>query len=266
MALGKRSIVLALLAFAATVGVVAFRFLGTRWGRGERFDLSALQDGLSQGTTPRAGHATAIILGTISVSSLAFIGAGVIAFALFRGRIDLAAACAVLLLAAPVTSELLKRELHPIHAPPGLQGSFPSGHATVALAVGLAVTMVVPRDVRVATAALSAVYAFAIGSALVLSGAHFPSDVAGGFCVASAWAAGAALLVRRPADTPLPARLFAGLGLLVLLASTVTLLLHPGIAVRAQLHPRLVEALVGIGALAATCAAAFTRAIAVRRT
>jgi membrane-associated phospholipid phosphatase len=254
---------LALLACAAALGVVLFRFLGTRWARGERFDVSAVQDGLSQLAVPRAQHATPLVLGTISVSSLAFVGAGLIAFALVRGRTDLGAACAVLLIGAPVTSELLKRELHPIGTQPSLHASFPSGHATVALAVGLSLTMVVPRNVRVVTAVLGGVYAFAIGSALVITSAHFPSDVAGGFCVATAWAAAAALLVRRPADTRLPLRLFAGLALLVFVTSAAVLLLHPGIAVRAQLHPRLLEALVGIGTLAAVCVAAFTTAIAV---
>jgi membrane-associated phospholipid phosphatase len=262
---GKRS-PLVLLSGGAAFGVLLFRLLGTRWASGERFDASAVQDGLSQLAAPRARHAIALVLGTISISSLAFVGAGLIAFALLRRRIDLAAACALLLIGAPVTSELLKRELHPIQTQAGSHGSFPSGHATVALAVGLSLTMVVPRNVRVVTAVMGGAYAFAIGSALVITGAHLPSDVSGGFCVATAWAAAAALLVRRPADTRLPMRLFAGLALLVVVTSTAVFLLHPGIAVRAQLHPRLVEALVGIGAIAVVCVAAFTTAIAKRST
>lgn len=253
------------LACTAGLGVVVLRFLGTRWSRGARFDASAVQDGLSQLAAPRAEHATTLVLGTISVSSLVFIGAGLIGFALLQGRVDLAAACAVLLAGAPVTTELLKQRLHPLGSQTGLAGSFPSGHATVALAVGLSLTMVAPRNVRVVAAAGAGLYAFTIGSALVVAGAHLPSEVAAGYCVATAWAAAAALLVRHPADTHLPIRLLSGLAILVAVASTAVLLLHPGITARAQLHPRLVEALAGIGVVAAACIASFTAAIAARR-
>lgn len=111
------------------------------------------------------------------------------------------------------------------------------------------------------TAVAAVLYACTIGSALIVAGAHLPSEVAGGFCVATAWAAASALLVRRQVATHLPIWLFAGLALLVVAAATAALFLHPGIAVRAQLHPRLVEALAGIAAVAATCVVAFTAAI-----
>jgi membrane-associated phospholipid phosphatase len=256
---------LVVLAFAATVGVIGFRVAGAHWSRGDRFDLSAVQDGLTQLEAPRAQHATTLLLNTISIASLAFVGTGLSVVALRRRRPDLAAACVLLLVGAPVTAELLKRELNPrLNVPPGTGQSFPSGHSTIAMAIGLALVLVVPPAMRLAAAAVGVAYATAVGTALVVSGAHFPSDVAGGFCVATVWAAIAALIAGRPSELRWPLRVLSGLLLLAASVVILVLITHPGAIVRVRLHFRLAESVVGIAAVATVLYAAFIAAIAAR--
>jgi membrane-associated phospholipid phosphatase len=207
------------------------------------------------------------LLNSISIASLALIGAGFVAFAMLRKRRDLAAACLLVLVGAPITTELLKRELKPrLNVPSPMERGFPSGHSTIALAIGLALVLVVPPALRVAAATAGVAYAVAVGSALVVSGSHFPSDVAGGFCVATAWAAVAALVAGRPLEARLPLRLLAGLLLLAAVAVTVVLIAHPGAIVRVRLHLRLAESVFGIAAVATVSCAAFITAIAARGT
>jgi hypothetical protein len=65
---------------------------------------------------------------------------------------------------------------------------FPSGHATAAMALALALTFVAPARLRPVMAGLGAVFAAAVGYSLLTIGSHFPTDVFAGFLVAAAWA------------------------------------------------------------------------------
>ena len=246
--------------------MVAFRVLGVHSWRGSQFDATAVQDGLSQLVSPHVAHATRALLDTISVASLATVGGGLIAYALARQRADLAFACAVLLGGANVTTQLLKHKLSARgEAPTGLTHSFPSGHSTVAMSLALAVMLVVPARLRLPVGVIGAVYATAVGVALVVTAAHFPSDVAGGFCVAGAWAALAALFVKRPATGVPSFAVLLALGIATAAAVGVAVGTQPQALVHIQLHLRLVEAAVGIAAVAAAVTATFAYAIAARR-
>jgi membrane-associated phospholipid phosphatase len=81
--------------------------------------------------------------------------------------------------------------------------AFPSGHATLAMAILLACVMAVPAPHRLAASILGLAVAALLGLLIVVGGLHPPSDVVGGFFVAAAWAA---LLtpfaVGRAADRP----------------------------------------------------------------
>lgn len=112
--------------------------------------------------------------------------------ALVRGLPRLALAVGVLALGANVTTQVLKVVLaHPRHsdflehqiAP----AAFPSGHATASMSLALAAVIVAPRGLRPLVAAVGAVFTIAVCFSFLALGWHFPSDVVGGYLVATAW-------------------------------------------------------------------------------
>jgi membrane-associated phospholipid phosphatase len=126
-------------------------------------------------------------------------GAVLVAIALARGRVRTAlAVCAVLGL-APLTAEKLKPLLAHPHASAGVHigaASWPSGHATAAMAFVLCAVLVAPRRLRPFVAVLGGAYALAVGGALLILAWHMPSDVAGGFLIAALWTALAVAALR----------------------------------------------------------------------
>jgi membrane-associated phospholipid phosphatase len=116
-----------------------------------------------------------------------------VAFALTRGhpRVALAVACVMGL--APLTAETLKPLLAHSHAQVGYSyidpASWPSGHATAAVALVLCAVLVAPMWLRPAVAALGGAFAVAVGCSLLILAWHMPSDVLGGYLVASLWMA-----------------------------------------------------------------------------
>ena len=63
--------------------------------------------------------------------------------------------------------------------------AFPSGHAIAAMSLGLAAVLVTPKRWRTWAAIAAAAYALGVGTALVINGWHYPSDILGGFLVAA---------------------------------------------------------------------------------
>jgi membrane-associated phospholipid phosphatase len=116
-----------------------------------------------------------------------------IAFALVRGRprVGLAVACVMGL--APLTAETLKPLLAHPHARIAQTyidpASWPSGHATAAVALALCAVLVAPMWLRPAVVAVGGVFAVAVGCSLLILAWHMPSDVLGGYLVASLWMA-----------------------------------------------------------------------------
>lgn len=66
--------------------------------------------------------------------------------------------------------------------------SFPSGHATASMALAFAAVLVAPAAWRPLVAIGGAVFALAVSESIMLLAWHFPSDIAGGFLVATACA------------------------------------------------------------------------------
>jgi membrane-associated phospholipid phosphatase len=175
-----------------------------------------------------------------------------VAVALRRGRPRLAIAIAAILLGANVTTELLKPLLaHPRadwllggRTPVGA-ASWPSGHATAAMALALTSVLAAPGRLRPFVAPLGAAFAVAVSYSFLTLSWHYPSDVFGGFLVAATWTlAVVAVLLRAeerlalratdpPAVTP---------GVLVSLRGALT---PPGAAL--------------LGAIALVCAVAIAR-------
>jgi membrane-associated phospholipid phosphatase len=127
--------------------------------------------------------------------------------ALFLGRARVALAVAVVMALAPLTSDVLKPLLAHPHARVGAihiaPASWPSGHATAALALALCAVLVSPARLRPAVAALGGVFSAAVGCALLILAWHMPSDVLGGYVMAALWAA-LAVAALRAADRRWP--------------------------------------------------------------
>ena len=253
------------LSLAAAGGAVVFRLLDTRTTFGRHFDLNAVQSGLALST--QAARSSDAVLNAVSIVSFVLVGGLLVGLSLFRRRFDLAAAVAVTLAGSFVTTELLKSRLpHRQGVPDDLAGGFPSGHSTVALALGLSFVLVTPAGRKVVAAVAAALYAAVMGATLVFYAWHFPSDVGGGFCIATAWAAGAALLARGPLERGIPGRLIAAALALVALAVPAALYLRPGLSFTVTSPGRLWDAAAGIALVAAACCAAFVCASATNRT
>jgi membrane-associated phospholipid phosphatase len=148
----------------------------------------------------------------------AVISASLLAGALLtRGR-RAALATAVLLAGSALTSQLLKpaladqRPFPPAHYMPA--ASWPSGHTTAVVSLALALVLVAPAGRRVLVAAFGVALSAATAFALLVLASHYPTDIAGGVCVAFGWACLAATLLpdRSAAAARLPQRLRAPRG------------------------------------------------------
>ncbi len=143
------------------------------------------------------------------------IGFALVLVAITRGRARVGLAIVIALPAAVTTTETLKQLLaHPrpaewLGVAQIASASWPSGHATAAMALALAAVLAVPARWRPLTATIGGLFAIGVSYSILALGWHFPSDVIGGFLVAAMWmslavaAVGAADLrwppVRRPA-------------------------------------------------------------------
>lgn len=127
-------------------------------------------------------------------------GVSLVALALARGRPRVAVAVVAVMALAPFTSERLK----PILAHPHLQigavmvgpASWPSGHATAAAALAMCAVLVAPPHLRRLVATIGAVFCLVVGCFLLILAWHMPSDVIGGFLVATCWTAFAVAVLR----------------------------------------------------------------------
>jgi membrane-associated phospholipid phosphatase len=83
-----------------------------------------------------------------------------------------------------------------------LSDAFPSGHATAAASIAVALMLVAPPRLRAPAVLVGCGFASAVGVSVVVLQWHFASDVIGGFLVAAGWgfAAVAALRLARPRD------------------------------------------------------------------
>jgi membrane-associated phospholipid phosphatase len=142
---------------------------------------------------------------------VALIALALAAVGVLRGRPRVAVVVLLLIAATSVSGQLLKALLaHPRAGPwfgPEVLGpkAFPSGHATAAMSLALAAVFVAPRRGRPAAALLGSLLALGVGASVVASGWHFPSDVLGGYLLATGWALALVALLRE-ADRLHPAR------------------------------------------------------------
>ena len=167
--------------------------------QGRWLDNAALDGFLATVDTERQKNAANAIASLCDPGPYVLIGAAIIAVALLRGAPRRAAAAALLLVGAAVTTQILKPLLAKArfdHDVVGLDHiidpvisapAFPSGHATAAMSLALATVIVAPRAWRPLVAAGGALFALTVGFTLVALGWHYPSDIVGGYLVATAW-------------------------------------------------------------------------------
>jgi membrane-associated phospholipid phosphatase len=127
-------------------------------------------------------------------------GVALVAVAFARERPRVALAVVVVMALAPLTSELLKPLLAHPHVEIGVTrvgaASWPSGHSTAALSLALSAVLVAPARLRVPVAWVGGAFALAVGCALLILAWHMPSDVIGGYLVATLWMALAVAALR----------------------------------------------------------------------
>src|SRR4051812_31203152 len=176
---------LAAVALAVT-GVLAKLIPLTRQGDGyalngfvelNRPQLTPLLDAIAHSADPGPYAITAVLLALV---------------ALARGRARVAIAIPLLFVLTGLTTEALK---HALAAPrydewlgPWAQineASWPSGHSTAAMTMALCAVLAAPPRLRPTVAAIGSAYAVAVAYAILTLGWHFPSDVFGGYLVAS---------------------------------------------------------------------------------
>jgi membrane-associated phospholipid phosphatase len=121
------------------------------------------------------------------------LGTVLVAVALARGRRRLGLAVALVLCLAPLSAQLLKPLLaHPHDPASGVymaSASWPSGHSTAAGVLVLCAVLVAPVRLRPLVAVVGAMFAIAVGCALLILAWHMPSDVLGGYFLAALWVA-----------------------------------------------------------------------------
>ncbi|HEX7291886.1 MAG TPA: phosphatase PAP2 family protein, partial [Conexibacter sp.] len=190
-----RPLPLAALALACAVALAVAYVVFVRTHAGQRIDEAALSGRLA---SLHARRASSQLLTTISVGSLALAIAVLAGQALLRRRAALAVVAVAVVVGSLALTEVLKHLVLPrpeLVQTPIDHNSFPSGHTTIAFAVGIAAALAAPPRWRRAVAAGALLYGTAIGVATIAAGWHRPSDVAGALLVVTGWAAAVVLVV-----------------------------------------------------------------------
>lgn len=187
-------------------GVEAVRrvFVGTV--RGQQLDTVALTGG--EVGQDRVAGLVAAVLDTVSVLSVAFATVAIGIIAVLRRRFLLAAVATGMVVAANVTTQVLKALAHRPEfgvdlARAAVGNSLPSGHTTVTASVAAALVLVLPGSLRGVAALAGTGLAALTGVATLSAGWHRPSDAVAALLVVGAWAAVAGLvLVAAGGDPP----------------------------------------------------------------
>jgi undecaprenyl-diphosphatase len=133
------------------------------------------------------------LLGLLEPAFFVIWAIALMALAVRRGRPRVALAVALVLILAPLSADLLKPLLAHPHADVAplyvKSASWPSGHASAAMALVWCGLLVAPVRLRGTIAALSVVFLVAVAFSLLILAWHMPSDVIGGYLLATLWAA-----------------------------------------------------------------------------
>ena len=192
---------------ACVAGLVVLVLLAYAFGPAETLDSKLL---LHFGAQPfTTGYETAQDFARLAdpVPLLVML-VGVCLLALSWGGKREAVAAVAVVAGANLTTQLLKGLLaHPRYQPyvethQPWSDAFPSGHATAAASIGVALFLAAPRRWRPLAAFAGAGFALIVGVAVVVLQWHFASDVLGGYLIAAGWgfAATVGLRLTAPPD------------------------------------------------------------------
>ncbi len=192
---------------AAVLGLAGLVVLATAHGLGQYTAAGRHFGGTAQeALIDRSWRVLDLIraaLAIVTVPSLAAVLAVLVAVAVLRRRWWSAVAVVVLIGGANVSTQLLKYRLLELPDTTQYDNSLPSGHATVACSVGLALLFVTPGRWRGPVAGVAVLLGTTGGLATLWGGTHRPVDVAGATGVCAVWAAVAALIAGRDRRTEL---------------------------------------------------------------
>lgn len=185
----------ALLTGAALCAGAFLVMLALAYGSSEArwLDASALQGFLGL----QGGHVSPVTerLGSLGDPLWVVVAAGALAaIALARGRPRVAFLVLLLVGLTSLSSQALKALLAYPRSDEVVDGAhvapaaFPSGHATASMALALALVMIVAPRLRPVAAIVGSALALAVSFSVISMGWHFPSDVIGGFLLATGWA------------------------------------------------------------------------------
>lgn len=174
----------------------------------KRVDVSIL-GGFAELHRPILDRLTSFVAQLCNPHPYVVLAAVPVLVALARGRPRVAIAIGLILLGANASTELLKPLLaaprDTVWRSPIINASWPSGHATAAMSLALCAVFAAPQRWRPMVVAAMSGFAIAVCYSFLELGWHYPSDVLGGFLVATTWTLlGAAALslyeARRPSQ------------------------------------------------------------------
>jgi membrane-associated phospholipid phosphatase len=269
------------LAGGSALGLLLLAVLSLDLASAASLDSHALS-GFASLEGPRIEATAHALVHLADPAPLAVLMVLVLGAAVAQGRPRHALGAGALVLGACATTQLLKPLLaEPRSAEIGgivesFPGGFPSGHATAAMSLALAAVIVTPRYARPFVAFATGLFAAGVSLSLLVLGWHFPSDVVGGYLVATVFcflvlaalraAPGVERAPSRGVDVA-PAVGLPFLGIAAAAAMLAVALVLPradGVASYAQSHPAAVAAgtlvlLSCFALLAAVTAAAMSR-------
>lgn len=276
---------IALCGAAASVALMVVTwFAAFHVGIVERVDRAILR-GFAGLHRPRVDQVTGFVAGLCNPNPYVLFAAITVAVALIRRRPRVAVAVGLIMLGANTTTQLLKPLLATPRSgafPGPLIGaaSWPSGHATAVMALALCAVIVAPARLSPLVGAAMAAFAVGVCYSFLELGWHYPSDVLGGFLVATTWTLlGAAVLSclearrptrRHPSDWPAGAQVsiaeaLAPMSLLILgallLASLIALVRPHAVVTYASSHVAFLVGAAGIAALGLMIATGATLAL-----
>lgn len=198
----RRSRQLVVLAGLALVVLAGVYLALVRTAPGQRFDDLAF-DGRTV-EDPEITRATNDLLHLVTRTTLALLTLAIVLAALLRRRPRLAIAAGAAITVSVVATEVLKLRLLDRPDLDGIAGidqnSFPSGHATIGMALSLGIVLVSPHGGRWLATLVALALSATFGIGVLATGWHRPSDTVGAYLVCIAvFATTTALLMRTSA-------------------------------------------------------------------